>query len=59
MKKNKTNRAGAAAGLSPHSRQTGKNRKRPKGVGAPMGQVNKNNNYTPYCIRKNGGCQDE
>ncbi len=45
MKKNKTNRAGSAAGLSPYSRQNGKNRKRPKGVGAPMGQVNNKQNY--------------
>jgi hypothetical protein len=48
MKKNKTNRAGSAAGLSPYSWQNGKNRKRPKGVGAPMGQVNININYNPY-----------
>ena len=46
MKKNKTNRAGSALGLSPYSWQNGKNRKRPKGVGAPMGQVTKNQNYT-------------
>lgn len=48
MKKNRTNRAGATAGLSPHSRQNGKNRKRPKGVGAPMGQVNKKYFDNPY-----------
>lgn len=48
MKKNKTNRAGSAAGLSPHHWQNSKNRKRPKGVGAPMGQVNININYNPY-----------
>lgn len=50
MKKNKTYRAGAAAGLSPHRWQNGGNRKRPKGVGAPMGgwNINFNKNYNPY-----------
>lgn len=48
MKKNKTNRAGSAAGLSPYSWQNSKKRKRPKGVGAPMGQVKTNINYNPY-----------
>ena len=48
MKKHKTYKAGAAAGLSPYSWQNGKNRKRPKGVGAPMGQVTINKNYNPY-----------
>lgn len=52
MKKNKTNRAGSAAGLSPHSWQNGGKRKIPKGVGAPIGELNKkinqkfNPNYT-------------
>jgi len=41
MKKNKTNRAGSAAGLSPHSWQNGGKRKMPKGVGAPIGELNK------------------
>jgi hypothetical protein len=57
-RKNGTNRAGAAIGMNPYGWGNGGKRKRPTGVGAPMGQVNKNNNYTPYCIRKNGGCQD-
>lgn len=50
MRKNKTNRAGSAAGLSPHSWQNGGKRKMPKGVGAPIGEVkaNVNINYNPY-----------
>ena len=50
MKKHKTYKAGAKLGLSPYSWQNGKNRKRPKGVGAPMGKVkaNINQNYNPY-----------
>ena len=48
MKKNKTNRAGSAAGLSQYPWQNSKNRKRPKGVGAPMGQVNKKYFDNPY-----------
>ena len=48
MKKHKTYKAAAKLGLSPYSWQNGKNRKRPKGVGAPMGQVNKNININPY-----------
>lgn len=48
MKKHKTYKAGAAAGLNPYGWGNGKNRKRPKGVGAPMGQVNINQNYNPY-----------
>ncbi len=48
MKKNKTYKAGAKLGLSPHSWQNSKNRKRPKGVGAPMGQVEIKINYNPY-----------
>lgn len=48
MKKHKTYKAGAAAGLNPFGWGNGKNRKRPKGVGAPMGQVNKNININPY-----------
>lgn len=50
MKKNKTNRAGSALGLSPYSWQNGKNRKRPVGVGASTGEVkaNVNVNYNPY-----------
>ena len=46
MKKHKTYKAGAAAGLNPFGWGNGGKRKRPKGVGAPMGQVNKNQNYT-------------
>lgn len=38
-RKNGTNRAGAAAGLNPYGWGNGGKRKRPKGVGAPMGQV--------------------
>lgn len=48
MKKNKTYKAGAKLGLSPYSWQNSKNRKRPKGVGAPMGQVEIKINYNPY-----------
>lgn len=48
MKKNKTNRAGSAIGMNPFGWGNGKNRKRPKGVGAPMGQVTTNQNYNPY-----------
>ena len=50
MKKNKTNRFGSALGLSQYPWQNGKNRKRPKGVGAPIGEVKANIkiNYNPY-----------
>lgn len=47
-RKNGTNRAGAAAGLNPYGWGNGKNRKRPKGAGTPMGQVKINVNYNPY-----------
>lgn len=51
MKRNKTNRAGSAAGLSQYPWQNGGKRKMPKGVGAPIGELNKkinqniNHNY--------------
>lgn len=48
MKKNKTNRSGAAAGLSPNYWQNGGKRKRPTGAPTPAGQVNINQNYNPY-----------
>lgn len=50
MKKSKTFRAGAAAGLNPYGWGNGGKRKRPKGVGAPMGEIkaNININYSPY-----------
>ena len=59
MKKNKTNRAGSAAGLSPYHWQNGGKRKMPKGVGAPIGEVkaNVNINYNPYYTRELGGLQ--
>lgn len=47
-RKQKTLKAGAAAGLNPYGWGNGKNRKRPKGVGAPMGQVNKKYFDNPY-----------
>ena len=40
-RKQKTLKAGAAIGMNPYGWGNGKHRKRPKGVGAPMGQVNK------------------
>lgn len=43
MKKHKTYKAGAAAGLNPYGWGNGKNRKRPKGIGVPMGEINKKN----------------
>lgn len=48
MKKHKTYKAASAAGLNPFGWGNSKNRKRPKGVGAPMGQVKININYNPY-----------
>lgn len=48
MKKNKINRAGSAAGLSPHSWQNGGKRKMPKGVGAPIGRCNLEIIHNPY-----------
>lgn len=59
MKKNKTNRAGSAAGLSQYPWQNGGKRKMPKGVGAPIGEVkaNININYNPYYTRETGGLQ--
>lgn len=48
MKKNKTYKAAAAAGLNPFGWGNGGKRKRPKGVGAPMGQVEIKINYNPY-----------
>ncbi len=48
MKKNKTNRAGAAAGLSPNQWQNGGKRKRPTGAPTPAGQVNIKIKYNPY-----------
>ncbi len=48
MKKNKTNRAGSAAGLSKHPWQNGKNRKMPVGVGASTGEWNLKIYHNPY-----------
>ena len=59
MKKNKINRNGSAVGLSQYQWQNSKNRKRPKSVGAPMGEVktNRNINYNPIIAPKIGGSQ--
>lgn len=48
MKKNKTYRAATDAGLNKYGWGNGGNRKRPKGVGAPMGGWNiKLNQFYP------------
>jgi hypothetical protein len=44
MNKHKTYKAGATAGLNLYGWGNGGKRKRPKGVGAPMGQVTANIN---------------
>lgn len=51
MKKNKTNRAGSAAGLSQYPWQNGGKRKMPKGVGAPIGGCNFKIIHNPYYTR--------
>ena len=48
MKKHKTYKAGAAAGLSPNQWQNGGKRKRPTGAPTPAGRVTINQNYNPY-----------
>ena len=47
-RKHKTLKAGAALGINQYGWGNGKNRKRPKGAGTPMGQVKTNINYNPY-----------
>lgn len=51
MKKNKTNRAGSAAGLSQYPWQNGGKRKMPKGVGAPIGRCSFKIIHNPYYTR--------
>lgn len=59
MKKNKTNRAGAAAGLSPNHWQNGGKRKRPTGAPTPAGQWNIKINYNPNYMGRIGGLSSE
>lgn len=47
-RKNGTNRAGAAAGLSPNHWQNGGKRKRPTGAPTPAGQVTVKIIHNPY-----------
>ena len=48
MKKHKTYKAGAAAGLSPNQWQNGGKRKRPTGAPTPAGQSNYKIIHNPY-----------
>lgn len=57
MKKNKTNRAGSAAGLSQYPWQNGGKRKMPKGVGAPIGRCSFEIYHNPYYTPGIGGSQ--
>jgi len=59
MNKNKTNRAGAAAGLSPNHWQNGGKRKRPTGAPTPAGQIHIKINYNPNYMGRIGGLSSE
>jgi len=48
MKKNKTNRAGAAIGMNQFGWGNGGKRKRPTGAPTPAGQWNIKINHSPY-----------
>lgn len=58
-RKNGTNRAGAAAGLSPNPWQNGGKRKRPTGAPTPAGQIHININITRIIRGRVEDCQDE